>query len=108
MPETLTAAVVWCLVLTGAIEAITCLLRFLLRLEATRDTGFLRVMTFGLRIHHCYLGLAAVLVGAVFASGDALSWLVIVGSACVLSDLVHHFVVLQLVVGEPVFDLFYP
>jgi len=108
MPETLTSAVVWCLVLAAAIESFTCLMRFALQLEATRDTCFLRVLTFGLRIHHCYLGLVIVAAGALLADGLVMNWLFIVGTACVLSDFIHHFVVLWLVTGEPEFDLFYP
>jgi hypothetical protein len=90
------------------IEAATCLLRFSLQWEATRDTGFLGGWTFGLRIHHCYLGMVLVIVGAVFARGLALNWTLVFGTAVVLSDLVHHFAILWPLTGEPQFDLFYP
>lgn len=108
MPDNWSTAVVWCLILAIAIEGITCLLRFSLQLEATRDTCFLSALTFGLRIHHCYLGLAVGIAGVFLAREDALNWWLIVGAAFVLSDLAHHFVVLWLVTGQPEFDLFYP
>ena len=49
-----------------------------------------------------------IVLGLLFARGPALEWSVIVGAALVISDLVHHFLVLWPVTGNPQFQLFYP
>jgi len=108
LPLTPTAAIAWCLLLAAAIEILTCLLRFGFHLEASRDTDFLCGITCGLRIHHAYLGLVLIVLGLLFARGPVLQWSVIVGAALVISDLVHHFLVLWTVTGKPEFQLFYP
>ena len=93
------------------IEGFTILLRFGLHLEATRDTAstFGR-LTGGIRIHHGYFGLLAVLIAAAVlcrrpAAGR---WILVIGVALVCSDLMHHFLVLWPIVGSPEFYLFYP
>jgi hypothetical protein len=93
------------------IEGFTILLRFGLHLEATRDTAstFGR-LTGGMRIHHGYFGVLAVLIAAAVLHRRPLPgrWLLVVGIALVLSDLVHHFLFLWPIVGSPEFHLFYP
>ena len=103
-----TAAVMWCLALTAAIEIVTCLLRFYLNLEATRDTADLGLFTFGLRIHHGYVGVVVILLGLLLARGPILTWTLIIGAALLFSDLIHHFLVLWPMTGSPQFDFFYP
>jgi hypothetical protein len=103
----LTSAIIGCLLVATAIEIVTCLLRFWFHLEASRDTSFLGGLTFGLRIHHGYVGLAVMLLGLLPARGTLLRHLSIAGAALVVSDLVHHFLVLWLVTGDPQFHLFY-
>ena len=97
--------------LTVLIEAVTVLLRFGLHLEAPRDTAstFGR-LTGGMRIHHGYFGLLAVLIAAAVLRRRPLPgrWLLVVGVALVLSDLVHHLLVLWPIVGSPQFHLLYP
>jgi hypothetical protein len=57
------SAMVSGLVLTITLELITLALRFGARLESTRDTAStIGRLTFGLRIHHGYVGLAIILV----------------------------------------------
>ena len=96
------------LLLAAAIEIVTCLLRFSLHLEAARDTRVLGGLTFGLRIHHGYVGLAMMIAGLLAARGPWRRRLLVVGAALALSDLVHHFVVLWFVIGDPQFHLVYP
>ena len=43
-------------------EASRVLFRFGLDLQSTRDTGFLAALTFGIHIHHGYIGLVIGLV----------------------------------------------
>jgi hypothetical protein len=99
----------WMLALTLLFEAVTCLFRFGLHLQSTRDTGVLRHLTFGLRIHHGYIGLLLIIAAPVLPKGGFLqTWCLRIGAALVLSDLVHHFLVLWPITGDPAFDLTYP
>ena len=93
--------------LTVLFEGLTCWGRFVHGLQSTRDTGCVGHWTRGLRIHHCYIGGA--MLGASLCFADATSSVMTcVGAALVLSDLVHHFVVLWPVTGNHAFDLKYP
>jgi hypothetical protein len=95
------------LVLAILIEAITVGLRFGLKLESTRDTGAIGAFTFGLRVHHGYIGIFLFLLAWCFPRGvrHAL-WIVAIG--LFFSDLAHHFLVLWPITGSPQFDLVYP
>jgi hypothetical protein len=95
------------LIATLLIEAITCLLRFGLRLQSTRDTASMARFTFGLRIHHGYLGVCFVVAGLFLRASRWKDVLVIVGGALALSDLIHHFLVLWPITGSPQFDWLY-
>jgi hypothetical protein len=100
---------IWGSVAGVLIEALTCVLRFGLRLQSTRDTGFLGRFTLGYRVHHGYLGLLALLVATCpLLRRQVRRWAVRVGLALLLSDLLHHFVVLWIATGSPQFDLVYP
>ncbi len=95
------------LALAALIEAVTCLFRFGLGLQSTRDTAWLARFTFGYRIHHGYIG-ALLLLGAVLPGPGAWrNMLVAVGVGLVVSDLVHHFIVLWGVTGSPEFHIRY-
>lgn len=100
----------WVFLLTVLIEGVTCLFRFGLKLESTRDTAsWVAPLTFGLRIHHGYVGFLLCLVAMVLAKEENLRRAaLLVGLPLVLSDLIHHFIVLWLVTGDPQFDLWYP
>ena len=99
----------WIVGLTVLFEGITCLMRFGLGMESTRDTGVIRHLTFGLRIHHGYLGAPLVAAAFLLPKGWRLRpWCLRVGAALVLSDLSHHFLVLWPITGDPHFDLTYP
>lgn len=98
----------WCLALTAAFELLACLFRFGLRLQATRDTRWLRSLTFGLRVHHGYFGLVLLALAFFCRRRSWFRWCLIIGLALVLSDLAHHFLVLWPLTGHSDFDLFYP
>ncbi len=95
-------------VLTAAIELVTIFLRFGLGLKAAQVTAWLARFTFGLRIHHAYIG-ALVLVASVFAGArpSLMNALLMLGASLVLSDLVHHFLILWPITGSPEFHLTY-
>jgi hypothetical protein len=99
----------WIACLTFLFEGITCLFRFGLEMESTRDTSILRRLTFGLRIHHGYLGLLLIGVSFVLPNAWRLrKWCLRGGAALAASDLAHHFLVLWPITGDPHFDLMYP
>ena len=101
--------VLWCLILTVAFEAATCFLRFGADFQSTRDTAYLKAFTFGLRVHHGYIGLALLLTLPLFRRDRWLwPWVLRIGVALVLSDLIHHVLVLWPATGSPQFDVFYP
>lgn len=105
------ALIIWSLALTVVFEAVTILLRFGFRLESTRDTAStIGRMTLGLRIHHSYLGLIVILLACwLWTRFPRVSfWLLATGIGLLLSDLIHHFLVLWIVMGDPQFDLVYP
>ncbi len=98
----------WIIILTLALEAFTCLLRFGLKLESTRDTEFLSTLTFGMRIHHSYLGILLVLLVMNLDPGSfSRRWGWRIAWALVASDLIHHFLVLWPITGDPQFHLYY-
>jgi hypothetical protein len=97
-------------VLAVALEALTVWMRFGLGLQSTRDTGLIGLFTFGLRIHHGYLGiLLGVFAAWWFKERDPLGnicWMIAI--ALFMSDAFHHFLVLWPVTGSPQFHLVYP
>ncbi len=102
------ALLLYTLALALVMEAVTLFFRFGLHLESTRDTRFLAGLTFGIRIHHGYVGLLMVLLAFIPARGAALrNGLILLGGALLLSDLIHHFLVLWPITGSPEFDLSY-
>jgi len=84
-------------------------MRFGMGLQSTRDTGLIGYLTFNIRIHHGYVGLLMLVVAWLWPQPLLLrNALVIIGGGCLVSDLVHHFLVLWPVTGSPEFDLVYP
>jgi len=98
------------LALTAVFEAVTILFRFGLKLESTRDTGFLKYITFGFRIHHGYIGVIVVLLLLLNNNffGQYSSYAMAIAIALIASDLIHHFLVLWPITGSPVFHIRYP
>ena len=95
-------------ILAIPIEAVTAGFRFGAGLQSTRDTAWIARFTFGLRIHHGYVGLLLLLLASIgTASRLRRNALLIVGIALLFSDLFHHFLVLWPITGSPQFDLFY-
>ncbi|WP_145420261.1 hypothetical protein [Planctomycetes bacterium K23_9] len=100
----------WTVFLTIAIELLTCGLRFGAGLTSTRDTAStIGVITCGLRIHHSYIGLAIATAGFYFFHRRPVwgRYAMIVGLALLLSDLIHHFLVMYPLTGSPEFHLWY-
>mgnify|MGYP001600798400 CR=1 FL=1 len=100
----------WVLGLTTVIEGGTFLFRFGFNLESTRDTAsWVAPLTFGVRIHHGYIGLLICLAILFKVITKRFRWLAgVIGLSLVFSDVIHHFAVLWWVTGSPQFDLLYP
>ena len=99
----------WVIIITLLMELLTCLLRFCIGMRPARDTSWLAPYTFRVRIHHGYLGVIAILSSVWFAEHGAVrEWALTIGTALVLSDLIHHFLVLWPIQGNPEFDLTCP
>lgn len=96
----------WGIVLAIGLELITVWARFALGLESTRDTQLLSMFTFGVRIHHGYIGLL-LLALCLFIDGGNRNLIMMIGFALFFSDLIHHFLVLWPITGSHQFDLFY-
>ncbi len=94
------------LILTLLIELITVFFRFGLKMKAGESTSALAGITFGLRIHHGYIGLL-IMIAASFLNDKYKTYAFIIGTAMFLSDVIHHFIVLKLITGSPEFDIFY-
>jgi hypothetical protein len=98
------------LIRAAVFEILTCVLRFGFALQSTRDTAFsIGRLTMGMRIHHSYTGIAC--AGLAFwleqrfpkSSFHLLS----IGIGLFISDMIHHFLVLWIITGNPQFDLLY-
>jgi len=67
-------------------------------------------VTFGIRVHHGYIGIL-LLVFSIHCRRQQLpiaEKLAVLGLALLLSDLIHHFLVLWPLTGDPQFHLVYP
>lgn len=106
-PLTRPATLLWGLLLAVAVEAVTCVMRFGMHLQSTRDTQALGAWTFGFRIHHGYPGVLLLLAAALLGKGGWRSLLVVVGVGLVASDLAHHCAVLWPLTGDPQFHVRY-
>jgi hypothetical protein len=105
--RTLRATTLWGLVLAVVFEVLTCLLRFGLQLQSTRDTRALAAWTFGFRIHHAYPGVLLLLLTPLVQKGAWRNLLLLLGIALVASDLAHHFAVMWPLNGDPEFHIRY-
>ena len=100
-------SLLWIVALTSVVELVTCLFRFGFGFQSTRDTAWLAKFTFGIRIHHGYIGLLLILLST-WPRPEWRIWTFRIGAALLLSDIIHHFVVLWLTQGDPEFHLTYP
>ncbi|MCR4315683.1 MAG: hypothetical protein NUW37_04955 [Planctomycetes bacterium] len=106
--RTMLEVILIALLATISFELVTCVLRFGMHLESQHDTSFLSHYTFGLRIHHGYIGALIVIVAWVALKCRGMKNIGFVfGSALLFSDLVHHFGVLWYFAGSPEFHLTY-
>ena len=94
----------WIAVGTVIGEAGTVVVQFLLRWKFRFVARLVGAITRGVRVHHGYLGAAALLAARLVPLAPAWRHLAfIAGGALVLTDLVHHTLVLWLLTGAPAF-----
>lgn len=101
----------WVVGFTSVFEIVTCVLRFGLHLESTKNTAStIGRLTCGIRVHHSYIGGVVVLAACLFWNRypKASWWMLAIGLGLFFSDLIHHFLVLWPIFGSPQFDLTYP
>lgn len=101
----------WSLMGTLAIELVCIVMRFGFGQESTKATAStIGMLTFGIRVHHGYIGALMIPVGYALHETRARVgwWLFTVGVSLFLSDMIHHFLVLWPITGSPQFDLVYP
>ena len=98
------------LIFTIIIELITLLFRYGFSLDATTHTQAMGAFTFGIRIHHLYLGILLLIVYPFMKKLNKTlrTYFLAFGLSLVLSDAIHHFAVLWPLEGSPHFDLVYP
>ena len=83
-----------------ALEGLTCLFRFGFKIRAAEKARLYARLTRGVRIHHGYVGVGVVLTGILLSpTGPWQAPVLIVGFALLVSDLLHHFVVLPVCLG---------
>jgi hypothetical protein len=98
------------IVLTLVMEMITLFFRFGLGLQSTLHTAStIGRLTFGIRIHHGYIGVLLLCINAVpaFSKNRFSALVTIIGASLFLSDVIHHSL-LYLVTGSADLDLVYP
>ena len=103
--------ILWTFIGTSAVELVCVAFRFVFGIDATGDTAStLGALTGGLRVHHGYIGLVCSIIALVMLRSNRsfAQRVLIIGLSLLLSDLIHHFIVLWLTVGNPEFYLLYP
>ncbi len=86
---------------TVVFEVLTCAGRFFLGLRSREIAPRYKRYTLGVRIHHGYVGAVAVPPSFLVSSDPVFSPIFLaVAGGLILSDLVHHFLVLPLTTGE--------
>ena len=86
--------VIYIIILTIIIELITCLFRFGFKIKAKEFQKKHCKLYFGKRIHHAYFG-PIFLIISLFFNNFAQVILISLGISLILSDLIHHFIVLK-------------
>ncbi len=100
--------ILWGILGAVLLEALTIYLRFGRNMKSPERTAWIGRMTRGYRVHHGYHGFTCIPLGMIVFPGAIGEWLVIAGLALLLSDAIHHFIVLKLTTGHHEFWLKYP
>ena len=97
---------IYILWIAGIIEVITIFGRFIFKIS-TKDVLMKLMRRYGwkkvIHFHHGFVGLIVVGLAVYFRSSLGVN----IGWGLVLSDAIHHFIVLWLIVGDPEFHIVY-
>lgn len=97
------------LLATLIFEIFTVILRFCFGYTADTDLAFLGFLTGGYRIHHLYVGVVTCAIPFLITINPFLNdVLLVIGTGLIVSDLVHHYLVLWPITGSPEFHIEYP
>lgn len=97
------------LFLSVILESITAFWRFGLGVRADTATTFVKRLTFGIRVHHGYIGTLLLFAAWIVREPDYIyNCLLILGGSLAISDFIHHVLVLWPITGSPQFHLKYP
>jgi len=93
------------LLVTAFIESATCIGRFGFGFSILENIAVVKTFTFGVRVHHAYLGFGALLLAVPAyrirqVPKVVASWILAIGGGLLLSDAFHHFIVLKLITGR--------
>jgi hypothetical protein len=95
-------------ILTVIFEVITLIGRFGFGVRANESPSIVQKLTIGYRVHHSYLGILLFPVGYFSQSVTDSSYLLMaMACALVLSDTIHHFLVLWPYTGDHEFTARY-
>jgi hypothetical protein len=106
--RTNTGYIISILVCAAVFELATCVGRFGLKISFKEKEAAIKKLTFGIRIHHSHVGIAIILIASVvplfsFVKASWLALLGVIGWGLLLSDAIHHFLVLYLITGNTEF-----
>jgi hypothetical protein len=97
------------LIAAALFELVTVIMRFGFKMSSPTHTRRMARFTGGYRIHHGYPGIGMFLAVPLIPSPTVIgSLVIIIAMMLLLSDLVHHAIVLPLCVGRHEFDVKYP
>ena len=100
--------IVTVIVFAMVIEIITCLGRFGFKISMKEHESTVKKNTFGVRIHHGYIGAFLLLAAYAMTHLNILKdfdfrLVYVAGWALLISDIIHHFIVLYLITGKTEF-----
>jgi len=93
-------ALIWCIAVTAAVEAVTIVVRFTSGTSAAEFQAA-HSLPLPLRIHHMFWGLLPIIIAALaWRRPKPAGALLGLGLGLILSDAIHHCIVLPLTVGN--------
>ncbi|MFH0951969.1 MAG: hypothetical protein V1838_02135 [Patescibacteria group bacterium] len=95
------------LLLAVFFEMVTSLFRFAFYHLVIRFHRTVAILTGGYHVHHAFIGIIFLIIGLIIADPGVKNIAIFIGVGLLVSDLLHHFVVLWIVTGQHEFQLRY-
>src|SRR5262245_35685639 len=99
------------LIATLVIEVVTLIFRFCFLIRPEVSPAYsVGMLLAGIRIHHGFFGLLFLFLAMLLRRSKAVlvPWFLVLGIGLLASDIVHHFVILAPILGDPEFLWFDP